>query len=58
MWDAFEELIKKMNELKFNSFSVFYPSTIYIDENPLIFKEYIKAGKAEKKMKSIKRSII
>ena len=41
--DAFEKLIKKMNRLKFNSFRVFYPSTIYIDDIPLIFKEYIKA---------------
>ena len=53
--EAFEELIKKMYKLNFKSFRVFYPSTIYIDENPLIFKEYIKAKiKAERKMKSIK----
>ena len=47
-----------MNRLKFNSFNVFYPSTIYIDENPLIFKEYIKAKiEAEKKNEKYKKEV-
>ena len=51
---AFEKLIKKMHLLKFKNFNVFYPSTIFIDESPLAFKEYIKSKiEAERKIKNL-----
>ena len=41
--DAFEEIIKNQLANNTNKLSVFYPSTIFVEEQPKEFREYVKA---------------
>ena len=41
--ESFQNFIEEMLDNFDYDFNVFYPSTIFIDQNPLLYKEYIKS---------------